>query len=658
MNGPTDRPAATLSEQERASERYAQLIVDSIPGFIAVFTPAGEVEHVNRQVLDYFGKTLDDLKNWQFGDAAHPDDLPRVIAAFTQSLSSGEPFDFALRARRYDGTYRWFRSRGSALRDDTGAIVRWYNVLIDIDERMRAEDALKAREEELRRAQYHATAAQSLSQTGSFLADPAADEHTWSEELYRICELEVGSRISFARFRALVHPDDMPVFDAALERGFAGEGFDVTLRIVTASGVTKHLHAVSKIVDKDAVRPTVVGAIQDVTKSKLAEETLSARLADLRRANDFLNEGQRLSRTGSFITDLIAEEHHWSNELFSMFELDPATKVSVQVVRDRVQAEDLPAFDAGIQRSRAGEDFDLVFRIQTPQGRQKFLHAVARVVERVEGRPLFVGAIQDVTERKLADHALQKARTELAHVSRALTLGTLTASVAHEVNQPLSGIITNASTCLKMLNARPPNVAGAVSTVQRLLRDGNRAADVIQRLRTLFSRAQPKSETVDLKDAALEVLALVASELERFNVSVRTDFGAGRETVIGDRVELQQVILNLIMNAVEAMKEVVDHRRDLLVATEREGDGIRLSVRDSGVGIEAGSLDKLFDAFYTTKAHGMGIGLSISRSIVESHGGRLWAQSNEGPGATFSFVIPCDPGVSSITGRSRANLAG
>jgi len=227
-------------------------------------------------------------------------------------------------------------------------------------------------------------------------------------------------------------------------------------------------------------------------------------------------------------------------------------------------------------------------------------------------------------------------------MSRVMTLGALTASIAHEVNQPLSGIITNASTCLRMLAADPPNLDGARATAQRTLRDGNRASEVIQRLRGLFAHKQPKTEPVDLNDAAREVLTLSASELQNNRVTLRTELEEGLPAVTGDRVQLQQVILNLTVNAIDAMREVEDRARSLLVSTAREERGrVRMSLRDSGIGVDPQSIEKLFGAFYTTKSQGMGIGLAISRSIIESHDGRLWAVANDGPGATFSFSIPC-----------------
>jgi signal transduction histidine kinase len=229
-------------------------------------------------------------------------------------------------------------------------------------------------------------------------------------------------------------------------------------------------------------------------------------------------------------------------------------------------------------------------------------------------------------------------------VARVTTLSALTASIAHEVNQPLSGIITNASTCLRMLDADPPNVEGARETARRTIRDGNRASDVVTRLRTLFSKKEFTLESVDLTEATREVMALALSDLQRNRITLQSEFADDLPTVAGDRVQLQQVILNLLRNASEAMVDVHDRPRALLIKTEREnGDRVRLTVRDAGVGLPPQSLNSLFDPFSTTKSGGMGIGLFVSRSIIERHHGRLWAEPNEGgPGAAFSFSIPCD----------------
>jgi signal transduction histidine kinase len=258
---------------------------------------------------------------------------------------------------------------------------------------------------------------------------------------------------------------------------------------------------------------------------------------------------------------------------------------------------------------------------------------------------------KEIAERRLAEERLDKARLELAHVARVTSLGVLTASIAHEVNQPLSGIITNAGTCLRMLAADPPNVDGARETARRTIRDGNRASEVIARLRALYGKKDPANEPVDLNEATRAVLALSLSELQRSRVILRSELADDLPLVIGDRVQLQQVILNLIRNASDAMSAVDDRSRQLVIRTERdENDRVRLTVQDAGLGFDPQAADRLFESFYTTKDNGMGIGLSVSRSIIESHHGRLWATLNDGPGATFSFSIP--RGSESATGAN------
>jgi len=253
------------------------------------------------------------------------------------------------------------------------------------------------------------------------------------------------------------------------------------------------------------------------------------------------------------------------------------------------------------------------------------------------------GVNTDIEDRKRVQEDLRRSEAFLAkgqEASLAMSLGALAASIAHEVNQPLAGIITNASTCLRMLGADPPNVEGARETARRTLRDGQRACDVIARLRSLFSNKAPTAEIVDLGEATREVLAFISGDLLRSRVILRTEFGNEPLLVDGDRVQLQQVILNLVRNAIDAMSGVHDRPRSLEIRAEPEGDLARLIVKDAGVGFGRGSAERLFDAFYTTKSDGMGIGLSLSRSIIESHDGTLWAEPNDGPGATFSFSVP------------------
>jgi C4-dicarboxylate-specific signal transduction histidine kinase len=290
----------------------------------------------------------------------------------------------------------------------------------------------------------------------------------------------------------------------------------------------------------------------------------------------------------------------------------------------------------------AGSDCEHEFRLLMPDHSLKYLHVVAHATRNQDGQVEYIGAIQDVTQRRLSEEALTKARSDLERVARVTSLGALTASIAHEVNQPLSGINTNASTCLRMLAADPPNINGALETTRRTIRDCNRASDVITRLRALFAKKDATSEPVDLNHVTREVTALLRSELQRNRVILRSEFADDLPIVTGDSVQLQQVILNLVLNASDAMSSVDDRPRQLVIRTERdENECARLTVQDAGVGFEPKGVERLFEAFYTTKSAGMGIGLSVSRSIIERHRGRLWATpNNTGPGATFSFSIP------------------
>jgi PAS domain S-box-containing protein len=256
---------------------------------------------------------------------------------------------------------------------------------------------------------------------------------------------------------------------------------------------------------------------------------------------------------------------------------------------------------------------------------------------------------RDITDTKrLQDeqrryHALQ---LELAHVNRIATLGQLSASITHELNQPLTGVLTNCDAGLRMLTSDPMNLDGAREAVRRTMRDGRRASNVIARLRALFDKTAPAFERVDLNEATQEVVELSLDEIQKSRVILRTELADDLQCVAADRVQLQQVVLNLLRNALDAMNAVDNRPRDLLIRTERAGsDWVRLSVKDAGVGFDPRTMEKIFEAFYSTKSGGMGVGLSVSRSIIANHRGRLWAVLNEGPGATFSFAVPCHSNV-------------
>jgi signal transduction histidine kinase len=376
--------------------------------------------------------------------------------------------------------------------------------------------------------------------------------------------------------------------------------------------------------------------------------------AAIKRSAALLERTQQLSSTCCFSWRVETDKISWSKELCQLFELDPAdVPVTLELIGARIHPEDLPSFHEMIERARSGvSNLEFERRLRLPDNSVKYLRIVAHGTRDQQGQLEYIGAVQDVTHRRHTEEALAKLRAELARAARVTSLGVLTAAIAHEVNQPLAGIVTNASTCRRMLAVDPPDVEGARETARRTIRDAERASEVVKRLRALFCKKGATSESLDLNEATREVVALSLSELERNKVIVRTELAGELPPVQGDRVQLQQVILNLLLNASDAMSGVDDRPRQLVIRTERdEGDHVQLSVRDTGVGFEPQGVDRLFDAFYTTKSGGMGIGLWVSRSIIESHKGRLWATPNDGSGATFSFSIPCGPqDVAGVTG--------
>jgi PAS domain S-box-containing protein len=390
--------------------------------------------------------------------------------------------------------------------------------------------------------------------------------------------------------------------------------------------------------------PSFTGYLRDITERKRNEDALLETHAKLARSEERWRLVFENSAIGVALTDLnghlIAANPVFQKMLgYTEEELGQLSFIDITVEEDR----DLNWMLVNELLEGKRRQFQIEKQYRRKNGATVWVRNTVSVVQSTERSPGFLMALsEDVTERRRAEEALNETRSELALMARVTTLSTLTASIAHEVNQPLSGIVTNASTCLRMLNASPPNLEGARETARRTIRDGNRASEVIARLRALFTKKNAEFEMFDLNEAIKEVLALSVSELQRNRVVMQLDLAVDLPAVLGDRIQIQQVILNLLRNGWDAMSIVDDRPRELRIKTERdESGGVCLSVKDSGVGIDSESEKKLFEAFHTTKSDGMGIGLSVSRSIVERHQGRLWAIRNEGPGATFLFSIPC-----------------
>jgi PAS domain S-box-containing protein len=490
----------------RASARNLRSIINTLPTTAWSTRPDGYCDFVSHRWLEYAGYTAEQAKGWGWGDVIHPDDAPGLVAYWQSCLASGTPVDTEARMRRFDGEYRWFLFRANPLRDEAGNIVKWYGTNVDIEDRKRAD-------EELRRSEAFLAQGQRLNLTGTFSWRVDTDEITFSEELYRIHELERDTPVTLDRIRSRIHPEDIPILTQKIGGG---------------------------------------------------------------RGDD------------------------------------------------------------------TNQDYEI--RLRMPDGRIKYLHTISQAVRCPDGRPEQIGAVQDVTQRRLSEEALAKARSDLAHVARITSLGVLTASIAHEVNQPLAAIITNGETSLRWLARPDPNLQKVHELTTHVVADARRASEIIDRIRTMAAGRTPKSALLSLGEIVEESMIFLRHEFQSKHISVSLDLAPALPQVVGDRTQIQQVIVNLAINAAQALAQSEAVRRTISVRTMLSGvQAVGCTIEDSGPGIDPTHLPRLFDSFFTTKDSGMGMGLPISQSIVDAHGGHIRADNNSAlGGARFSFELPAN----------------
>jgi len=414
-----------------------------------------------------------------------------------------------------------------------------------------------------------------------------------------------------------------------------GQTHNWEIRKVRKDGSRLWVRENAKAVRRQDDRLIVLIACEDITERKQAENALQ-------QSEMYLSEAQRLSHTGSFGWHVASGEVIWSEETFRIFGFDRAPSIKHATVLQRIHPDDRTRVQRTVDSaSLDGKDFEHGYRLLMPDGAIKYVHARAHAVTTPSGDTEFIGAVTDVTARKRAEAELHEAQTNLAHVTRVTALGELAASIAHEVNQPLAAVVANAAACLRWLDRAAPDLNEARGAVRSIISDGNRAGEVIQRVRALMNKTTGQMAPLDINEAINEVIGLVQHELQSHLVSLQLDLAAALPPVVADRIQLQQVILNLVVNGIEAMQPVTDRPRELVIRTRHDDAGqILVTVTDCGVGVATENAERLFDAFYTTKASGMGMGLSICRSIVEAHRGRLSVCRNIGPGTTFQFTLP------------------
>ena len=377
---------------------------------------------------------------------------------------------------------------------------------------------------------------------------------------------------------------------------------------------------------------------------RFAAQTLELQEEKLRRSEAYLAEAQRLTHTGSWAWRVAGGDAlHLSEEWYRIYGFDPENgRPTFDERRQRTHPEDRAKWQGAIDQAIAEKsEYRVEFRILLPDGTVKYIQTVGHPVLNASGDLVqFVGSSTDITERKRTEEALRQAQTDLAHASRVTTMGELTASLAHEVNQPIAAAVTDANTCLRWLTRDQPDLDEARDAASRMAKDATRAAEIIARVRLIFKKGVAKRELVDVNELIQEMIILLRNEISRHSISVRTDLAEALPQIMGDRVQLQQVMMNLIMNSIDAMKDV-EGTRELIINSQRtENEQLVVSVDDTGLGLPAQQADRIFDAFFSTKAHGTGMGLRISRSIVESHGGRLWAADNSPRGASFHLTLP------------------
>jgi PAS domain S-box-containing protein len=647
-------------EALRESEQRWRSLTEALPQLVWSAGPDGGCNYFSTQWTNYTGVAESDLLGWRWMDALHPDDREPTRQFWTESVAGRQPYDVEYRIRRSDGTYGWFKTRGTPIRDSDDRIVKWFGTCTDITDRKRAEQALKDQElelrqardllevkimertKELRRSEAYLEEAQRLSKTGSFGWNVFGGEIYWSEETFRIFEYGRETKPGLELVLERTHPEDRVRVEQVIDRASQNaQDFDVEHRLLMPDGSVKHVHVVGHLLETGPPGKTeLVGAITDITERKRAE-------ASLRQTEAYLEEAQRLSHTGSWAWNVARRENvHWSQEHYRLFGLDPKSdSPSFETAYQRIHPEDRAIFNKEVEQAiRERSDFEVDFRTVLPDGSTKYVHSVGHPVFGASGELVeFVGTGMDVTERRQAEkerERLRQAQADLAHINRATTMGELTASLAHEINQPIAAAVTDARTCLRWLAREQPDLGEARESAARMVKAVTRAADIISRLRQLFKKGTPQTNLVDVSEVIQEMVVLLRSEASRYSVSILTELSADLPRVMADRVQLQQVLMNLILNGIEAMQDTKSGGQLTIKSVMAEGGQLLISVSDTGVGLPQEQADQIFNAFFSTKAQGTGMGLSISRSIVESHGGRMWATSNSGCGATFSFTLP------------------
>jgi PAS domain S-box-containing protein len=612
--------AAVVSRRSSQDPGRPVLALNDVPGLFATFLADGRLEFLNGRSVEFFGRDCADLGDW--ADLIPPEDREQFVQRWHSSLRTGQAHELELRIRRADGAYRWMHARLSPQHDRRGQVLRWCALLDDIDDRRRANAALRASEQALRII---------LDNIPGFVftLTPGGEIEQVNQRIVDYFGLQIDN---LRDWRPHTHPDDVPTIAARLGHCLrTGDFYEVESRGMGADGNYRWFNTRGvPIRDGEGVIIRWCMLLIDIDDRKRAEEAIRDNERQLQLIFDTIPAFiHTLSPTG--------EIEYVNQPILDFFGLP---EEGLRDWSNVTHPEDIPRVAPLLERSlRTGTPFECESRGRRADGVYRWLHARGMPLRDREGRIVrWYHVVTDVDDRKRAEESLRVTRSKLSRAIQLATAGELSASIAHEINQPLSAVLVNGHVCHSMLSASPPNIQSALTSLSRIIRDSKSAADVIQRIRSLYRHAPPVKNELNINDVIREVCGLVEGEISRHSVTLHLTLDSTLPVIRADRVQIQQLLFNLARNAIEAMEGVVDRTRELHIASLQHAGYIIVEVRDTGCGME--DYAAAFESFFTTKSNGMGIGLAICRSIVEAHGGTLSANGGLPFGSVFRLSLP------------------
>ncbi|MET0531838.1 MAG: PAS domain-containing protein [Microvirga sp.] len=625
---------------DRHVDREARLIVESMPGLGWSTDASGNFIYVSPSVIDYVGKQTEEFnRTGRTGlEAVHPDDAERVTNAWLHSLRTGEPFETEHRIRRFDGAYRWFHALGRPVLDRGGRPTGWYGTTIDIEERKQAEVTAAKSKQQL----------QEIIDTMPALAwttNAVGDASYFSKRT--LDYVGFSSEELFREPFAAMHPEDIPAFKEVWAQSVAsGKPFSFTYRLRRFDGeYRRHVGRAEPLRDEAGSIVEWIGANIDINEWHEAEEALRARELQLRLLVDTIPTMVWCMTPEGEPSYLNKKLMDYVGLTLNDLEAPDGTRLT-GAIESVVFPEDRPLVRANLEYSfHTGKPFSMKYRQMRSDGVYRWVDGRAEPLRDDDGRIIqWYGVTVDVDDETRMHETLRLAQDRLARATQAASLSELSASIAHEVNQPLAAVVTNSEAALRWLSSEPANVERTRATLDWIIRDATEAAEVVSRIRALFRQSTQTQTMVRINEVIGEVLRLMQAEVSGKGIRIDVELVPDLPPIAADRVQIQQVLVNLIRNGIDAIETANGARKLLQVRTQLDGENnmVCVEVRDHGCGIK--EPERIFEAFYTTKRTGMGMGLAICRSIIEAHNGRLWAEPADSTGSVLKFCLPLSSG--------------